>query len=465
VSGIAFTMKRWDRFPLRVRLTLAFTAGMALVLAGVGVFVYMRSGADLLDTTEAGLRSRAEILSADIAAHGPSLANVRPTLIERDEAFAQIADESGKIVESSSIVRRHPLLDASVTRTIDQPAFFDRRIPGIDNLTRVLAVPVESSGETFVVMVGSSLQDRRDQLLQLAATLAIGGPIALALISLAGWTLAGAALRPVERMRREVDQISAENLGGRLTTTPADDEISRLGATLNAMLDRIDASFQRERRFVDDASHELRTPLSILRAELDLALSRPRTLPEAEAALRAASEETEHLVRLAEDLLVLSRAQEGRLPVHRSETSISSLLDGVASHFEPRASTSSVRIEVSAPEVNAHVDPVRVRQALDDMLDNALRHTPSGGLIRLVGERVDGEVLVSVEDTGGGFAPEVLERAFLPFARGPGVDGTDGAGLGLAIVRAIAEAHGGGATARNRVGGGATVTLTIRDPV
>jgi signal transduction histidine kinase len=110
------------------------------------------------------------------------------------------------------------------------------------------------------------------------------------------------------------------------------------------------------------------------------------------------------------------------------------------------------------------VDPARVRQAVDDLLDNALRYTPSGGLIRLVAERVDGEVRVSVEDTGGGFAPEVLDCAFLPFARGPGVEGTDGAGLGLAIVRAIAKAHGGTATARNRAGGGAVVTLTVRDP-
>jgi signal transduction histidine kinase len=230
------------------------------------------------------------------------------------------------------------------------------------------------------------------------------------------------------------------------------------------MLDRIDASSRRERRFVDDASHELRTPLSILKAELDVALSQPRSLAEAEAALRSASEETEHLVRLAEDLLVLSRAQEGRLPVHRAETSISGLLEDAASHFEPRASSARVRIEVRSPELEARVDPVRVRQALDDLLDNALRHTPSGGVIRLVGRRVDGEVRVSIEDTGGGFAPEVLDRAFLPFARGPGVEGSEGAGLGLAIVRAIADAHGGTAVARNREGGGAVVTLTIRDP-
>src|SRR5207245_4122091 len=110
------------------------------------------------------------------------------------------------------------------------PAFFDRRIPGIDNVTRVLVVRIESSSGTFVVMVGSSLQDRRDQLLQLAATLAVGGPVALALISLAGLTLAGAALRPVERMRREVDQISAESLGGRPTAGSADDEAPRLAA-------------------------------------------------------------------------------------------------------------------------------------------------------------------------------------------------------------------------------------------
>jgi len=442
-------------------LTLVFALGTAVVLAAVGAFVYVRTGADLLTTTDAGIRSRAEILAVDVRANGPSLANVGATLIERDEAFSQVANASGAIVGSSAIIKNTPLLPASTISSLTHPTFFDRTIPGIDNVTRVLAVPVQAPGGRSVVLVGSSLQDRRDQLLQLAATLAIGGPIALAVISLAGWWLAGAALRPVQRMQREAASISSVDLDRRLSAPAADDEVAGLAATLNQMLDRIQGSFERERRFVDNASHELRTPVAILKAELDLALSRARTREELEDALRSASEETDHLARLAEDLLILSRANEGRLDVRRTKTSLLDLLEASAHHFEARASGAGVHIEVTAEATDVRLDPVRVRQALDDLLDNAVRHAPPGGTILLSGARVNGAVRVGVEDSGAGFPHDFLSHAFEPFARRAGAAGGDGAGLGLSIVRAIAEAHGGSAEVGNRPQGGAIVTMIL----
>jgi heavy metal sensor kinase len=441
-----------------------FAAGTTLVLVAIGVFVYQRSAADLLDTVDAGLRSRAEILVADVRAHGPALADVGSNLIESDEAFAQIADASGVVVQSSEIVRGTALLSSDVLSALHGPTLFDRTVPGIDNTTRVLAVPVVTSTGRAIVVVGSSLQDRADQLLQLAATLGIGTPVALILISLAGWLLAGAALRPVERMRREAAEISMTDPVSRLTLPVADDEILRLGVTLNAMLDRIQASIERELRFVDDASHELRTPLSILKAELELALARPRSAGEMEAALRSASEETDHLVRLAEDLLVLARAHGGRLPVQGERTDLRELLQGIARRHEPRAAAAGVVITVEAPRTFAQVDSARLRQAVDDLLDNAVRHTPRGGRIVVSGERDEGSVRFAVQDTGPGFTPESLHRAFEPFERDGGAQENDGgSGLGLAIVRVIAEAHGGSAQVENVPGGGARVTLVVRD--
>jgi signal transduction histidine kinase len=351
-----------------------------------------------------------------------------------------------------------------VLRSLKGPTVFDRTVPGIDNTTRVLAVPVlTSTGRAFVV-VGSSLQDRADQLLQLALTLGIGTPVALILISLAGWLLAGAALRPVDRMRREAASISMTDPASRLTLPVADDEILRLGVTLNAMLDRIQTSIERELRFVDDASHELRTPLSILKAELDLALARPRSPDEMEAALRSASEETDHLVRLAEDLLVLARAHGGQLPVQGERTDLRELLQGIAGRHETRATAAGVAITVEAPNAFAQVDAARLRQAIDDLLDNAMRHTPRGGRIHLSGERDEGSVRFAVQDTGPGFTHDSLNRAFEPFARDGGVSENDGgSGLGLAIVRVIAEAHGGSAQVENIPGGGAMVSLVVRD--
>ncbi|MFL5767677.1 MAG: HAMP domain-containing protein, partial [Actinomycetota bacterium] len=351
-------MDRWTRLPTRVRVTLVFTLCTAVVLLAVGAFVYRSAGDDLLSAVDAGLLSRAELIAQDVRANGPSVADTGAHLIEADEAFAQVAGPSGAIVQSSSIVAGRPLLDLRTIEGVSRPTFFDRTIPGIDNTTRVIAVPVQGPAGRSVVLVGASLQDRRDELLQLAATLGIGGFIALLVIAVAGWLLAGAILRPVEEMQREAEAITSSDLGRRLSVPPAEDEISRLGRTLNSMLDRIEASFVHERRFVDNASHELRTPVAILKAELDLALSRARTSEELEAALRSAAEETDHLARLAEDLLVLSRANDGGLPIHRSEVELPSLIAEVVRHFEPRAAEARVRLEIGDVPRVAFVDPV-----------------------------------------------------------------------------------------------------------
>lgn len=401
----------------RARITLAFSAGIALVLVALSAFVYVRTGSDLLDAVDAGLRSRADVLAAEIRTHGADVPDVEAPLIERDEAFAQVAGASGTILRSSRIVSATPLLDPGTIRSLDHPQLFDRTIPRIDNTTRVLAVPVERGGERFVLMVGSSLQDRADELLQLAATLGIGGVVALALLSLGGWVV--------------------------------------VGSSLNRAL-------ARERRFVDEASHELRTPIAVLRGRLELALSRPRPPGELEDSARKALSDAEDLSRLADDLLVLSRSEDGRIPIQRERIALSELLEASATAHRPAASARDVRIEVDVSDGPAAVDPIRVRQVLDNLLDNAIRHAPSGGIVRLSAERRDGRLRIRVRDPGAGFDPDLLARAFEPFARGSGEAAGSGAGLGLAIVKAVAEAHGGDATAENLPGGGAQVTVTLR---
>jgi signal transduction histidine kinase len=442
-----------------------FAVCTAVTLVTVGVFVYVRTAADLLETVDAGLRSRAAILVVAARRNGPASVNVGSGLIEPDEAFAQILDGSGTVVRSNQIVRGTAMLPPDIARSIDVPTFFDRRLPGIDDVARVFAAPVQTPSGRAVVIVGSSLQDRADQLLQLAVTLAIGTPVALILISTAGWLLAGSALRPVERMRREAAAISSSDPESRLTLPPADDEITRLGATLNAMLDRVQRSVERERRFLDDASHELRTPLSVLKAELDLALSRPRSTEELTAAVRSAAAETDHLVRLAEDLLVLARSHEGHLPVRGQATDLRRMLETIAERHRPAAARARVELSVHAPPADIVVDVARLRQALDDLLDNALRHVAPGGRVGVTGVVADATIRLVVDDSGTGFSSEVLSRAFEPFVRGVGAADGDRSrsGLGLAIVRVIAEAHGGSVRAENLPAGGARVSMIVRD--
>ncbi len=459
-------MTRWTRLPIRRRLTVVFAAGMAMVVSVLSVFVYFSSGSDLLDAIDAGLRSRAEVLASDLQHSGPALANVEPTLIERDEAFAQIADSRGRILQSSSIISRQRLLPSSAVRAAAKVTYFDRPVPGIDNLARVLAVPVETSRGRFVVLVGASLQDRKDELTRLAKTLAIAGVIALGLISLGAWLAVSAALRPVDRMRRQAAAISASGPGQRLSQPGGNDELALLGATLNQMLNRIEESVDSERRLVDSASHELRTPLAIQRIDLDLALSGPQTPAELNAALRSVSQENEHLTRLTEDLLVLSRAREGNLPVRLAEISLAELLAD-AHGRNARLAQAGTQVNFAAAEARVRVDPVWFRQAIGNLLDNAIRHTPPGGRVDVRADRRDGTLFLVVEDTGPGFAEAFLDIAFEPFARsaaGPRA-GHASTGLGLAVVQAIAEAHHGRAWAENRAAGGARVTMATSDGV
>jgi signal transduction histidine kinase len=456
-------MSGWTRLPIRRRLTITFAASMAAVIAGLSAFVYTRTGADLLDTVDAGLRSRAELLVADLQHHDPALVNVEPTLIENDEVFAQIAGASGQIIQSSSKISRWRLLPAPVIRSLRVPGLYDRKIPGIDNVARVIAVPVHTPGGRVVVMAGASLQDRRDELLSLGWTLAIAGAAALALISGGAWLALAGALRPVERMRMQAAAISATEAHRRLRLAGGNDEISMLGATLNQMLDRIRESVERERRFVDRASHELRTPLAVQRMELDVGLAGPQTAGELRAALRSVSEENAHLARLTEDLLALSRARGGVLPIRRLETSLSELLGDARRRNLPRSG--EVHLTFTAAQARVRIDPAWFRQAVDNLIDNAIRHTPAGGHVDICAHRQDGTILLVVEDTGAGFTVTPTSTIFEPFAptgrRQASKDSS--AGLGLAVVRTIAEAHGGRVWAENRPQGGARVSMTMTD--
>jgi two-component system OmpR family sensor kinase len=282
--------------------------------------------------------------------------------------------------------------------------------------------------------------------------LLVGGPLALLIASLVGYAMAAAALRPVERMRRRAAAISAAETGERLPVPPANDEIGRLGRTLNEMLSRLEAAFGRERSFVSDASHELRTPLAILRTELELALRGEHTRQELEDALQSAAEETDRLSNLAEDLLVIARSDQGRLPVRIEDLDASEVLVRVAGRFQTRARVEGRPLRPApAPGVIVRADPARLEQALANLVDNALSY--GDGTVELTALASNGTVEIHVCDEGPGFPPAFLPRAFERFTRADEARSRGGTGLGLAIASAIAIAHGGTAHAANREAG------------
>ena len=451
------------RLSVRLRVTLVFSGVMALVLVASALFVYLELGRELDATVDDGLRTRAGDVTALVEQADAGLAQSgRSPLTERGENLAQILDARGKVVDSTPLLRSSPMLSgdqvaAALRGTITVP---DATVGPEEERARLLATPVTAQGQKLVVVVGAALEDREDALRSLAGLLLIGGIAALLLASVAGYGAIAASLRPVERMRRRAAAIQQAGPGERLPVPQADDEIGRLGRTLNDMLARLQASFERERTFVSDASHELRTPLAILKAEIELALRDGRDFDELRAALRSAGEETDRLVQLAEDLLVIARSDQGRLPIRHESFEVKELFEHVRSRFDARATAQGARIHVSAVgDVAIVADRLRLEQALGNLLDNALRH--GGAEIELRAFTTGTDVELHVRDDGEGFPDEFLHSAFERFARADVARGRGGAGLGLAIVSAIARAHGGTAHASNQRQGGADVWLRI----
>ncbi len=432
------------RLPVRWRLTLAFALAMALVLAVVAVFLRSSLQSELDDGIDTSLRTRADELAALVGQGGGSLAG--PTgrrLSDLEEGFAQVIDARGRVVDASSPLARAPLLDAEERRRAAAgSATVDRgSAPAAEGPVRLLGRPVGEDGR--ILVVAASLDDRDEAVAGLTGLLLVAGPLALLAASLLGYLLAAMALRPVEAMRARAGEISGARTGERLPLPDARDELRRLGETLNAMLERTDAALARERAFVADAGHELRTPVAILTAEIDLALAGDRSDAELRAALVSAREEAGRLARLADDLLVLARLDDGRMPIHRERLSAPDLLGAVAARFAAQAATAHRSIEVAAdPALTFDADRLRIEQALANLVDNALRHGEGPVVVRA--RRHDGAVELAVEDSGAGVAPGEAEEVFGRFSRGASPGGP-GAGLGLAIVRAVARGHGGDA--------------------
>jgi signal transduction histidine kinase len=435
---------------------------MALVLGATGVFVYLRFSAELDSTINAGLRSRASDVAALVREADSGLRAGHQSLVGHTESFAEVLDSSGRVSDSSLAVGRHVLLSPAELRRALRGAIVLNRgpLPGLQEESRLLAVPVSARGQKRVVVVGTSTEARGESLSDLAQLLLVGGPVALILASLAAYGVAAAALHPVEAMRSRAAEISAAEPDRRLPVPPTHDEVARLGTTLNEMLERLGEALEHERAFVADASHELRTPLAILRTELELALAEGRSPEELRAALSSAAEETDRLTQLSEDLLTIAQTDRGELPLRVSHLNLAETFDGVGRRFARRAEEGGREIEASAPPALAlDADRLRLDQAIGSMVDNALRH--GAGRIDLEARVEDGSVEIHVLDQGEGFSPEFLGRAFERFSRESSSSRDGGSGLGLAIVRTVARAHGGDAHAANRPEGGSDVWLTL----
>jgi two-component system OmpR family sensor kinase len=451
---------------VKARLALSFALGAAAVLAGSSLLFVSHLRSVLILSVDSGLQARADNLVHDLGDNLERLkqedAGAGGPVVPPGEALAQVVGADGSLLESSDTASPRPLLTGALLARATKATVTVTTATGPH--TRLLARPVPGTGGKYVVIVGSPLATVDKAVRGAETSLAVGGVPLVCLAGLAAWLLAGAALRPVERMRREVADMSENDLEGRVGVPGTGDELAALAKTMNDLLVRMQQTRARERSFVADAGHELRTPLAILRGELELASRPGRSIGELQEAVAVASEETERLGRLAEDLLLLAQRDESMLVLRRQATDPAIVLAQAVQAVRAKATRAQVTVSLDAPTpMVAEIDPDRLRQAVDNLLDNALRFAPAGSEVVVRLAPVQTDVVVAVDDAGPGFPEAFLARAFERFARSDAsrVRDAGGSGLGLAIVAAIAAAHGGHAEAANRTGGGAAVSIVL----
>jgi two-component system OmpR family sensor kinase len=359
---------------------------------------------------------------------------------------------------------QEPMLSGAEAHQVPLAPVVETRTLGGKSI-RVRVMPVHLSDGTWLVVVGASTATIDNAIARVRNAVEFGGLPAILLAGVAAWLVAGGALRPVERMRREVADISEHGGSSAIVVPRTHDEVADLAATMNDVLGRLKRALDRERRFVTDAGHELRTPLAILQAELELAGRPGRSRAELAAAIESATVEVRRLTGLAEDLLALGRDPAGG--PRPEPVVLASLVRESAAAFGPRAASAEVHIHCRVDEgamVTGH--DRQLRRAIDNLIDNALQFAPPRSEISIVVKRTAGATTIEVCDEGPGFPADFLPFAFERFRRADAARSGDGGGtgLGLALVREVADAHCGQAVAMNRASGGASVRLELPAP-
>ena len=319
-----------------------------------------------------------------------------------------------------------------------------------ERVYRVLARNFPVEGQTFTLVILHSLRAQKEMLDQVRRTFLWVIPLAIVLASAGGYILARKSLAPVVAMSDRASRISAANLHERLPVHNQNDELGHLASSFNQLLERVDASFERQRRFMADASHELRTPVAILRGESEVALSRnERSAEEYRESLAVLYAEAQRLTHIVEDLFTLTRADAGQYPLSPHEFYLDELVADCAHATRSLALAKCITIACDpAEELPIHADEALVRRMILNLLDNAIKYTPDGGRVTISCRRSAEEYALDIADSGPGIPADSQLRVFERFfrvdkARTRSDDNGSGAGLGLSIARWIAEAHHG----------------------
>jgi heavy metal sensor kinase len=454
---------------IRTRLTLWYSAILLGILVVIGSLSYSVLRWSLMQDLDSSLMTVAQVVhdTRSDDADDSDLETILRNLLgpESYERFVQLLDPDGRPRPRAPAPRA-----STLPFSVQAQANARRGIKTFETITqdreqvRILTMPiVERTRVVRIVQVGSSLSRAQGVLRRYLETLVVLIPLGVGLAAAGGAVIARKALRPVDEMTAAARRITAEDLHQRIGRQGTQDELDRLAETLNGMLARLDEAFRQMRRFAADAAHELRTPLTALKGGIEVALRASRTPEEYQHVLISSLEDVDRLIRVAEDLLLLSRAAvPPEMPRPRIE--LEPLVLEALELGTRLAQGTGVHVKLG-PVAPAAVrgDSSALVRAMRNLVENAVKYTPAGGTVELTLRTADGQVVFAVQDTGIGIAPADAERIFEPFVRLDAARAreTGGTGLGLAIARSIVLAHGGTLTLEREPGPGSCFVISL----
>jgi heavy metal sensor kinase len=456
---------------VRWRLTLWYIAVLALTFA---VFGLVMEGIEARGLQSEVDRQLLGILHSTTAALDRAYRedpNINPSHLAREVAEMSLPADTGLSLElpngQTLSWNTQGIPDTLLHAWLRSPTKADIAWTGQSGDQRWRVVRFQrDAGPGFVgrVVLARDLSFMDAQLRSFGRTLALVLPSVLVLAAVGGYWLASRALRPVARITARARHIEAHGLDQRLDVERPDDEFGRLAYVLNDLFERLERAFQQQRRFLADAAHELRTPVAVVRSQTDVALQRARPVDEYVLALNAIRTETEHLSAIVDDLLLMARADAAQLPVQKDLVDLVEIVDECCRSLRPLAQERNLTLRWNVGlEQSVCADGRLLRRAVANLLSNAISYTPGGGTISVDVRREPERAVLEVADTGIGIASEDLPHVFDRFyrARQQGGIGTEGSGLGLGIVKMIADLHGGSVTVESRLGAGSTFSLAI----
>lgn len=446
---------------IRRRLTLWNALGFAAVLVGFAALVYALVARALRQQADRSADTGFRLVEADPELPARPEGRARDWVHEFDEHMGVLA---GVYRPDGSPIAVHPDLAGRFPESPPPPPARQTRTDPAGNRWIAASQMIHAGDRELIVYLLVPLREADAELALLGRALFGAVPVALLVSAGVAFLLARKALAPVDALRRSADAITADRLHDRLSGPNPDDELGRLAATVNAMIARLEQSFVEMRRFTADASHELRTPLTAIRLEAEAALERAGTVDECKAVVGSILEECGRMTRLTDQLLALAREDAGVAHGEREPVDLGELVGSVTEALRMVAEGKRlVMVVEAAAAVVVRGDPVRLRQVVMNLIDNAIKYTDEGGAVRVAVCRREKRAVVTVADTGVGISPEHLPHVFDRFYRVDRARSREmgGTGLGLSIARSVVAAHDGTIDLDSTPAAGTTVTVTL----